>query len=283
MRIGSERVERCRPSLTEPAGMGQVDRRTLIVSMALAPWTRLFASPPQPSRDGNTLAPSGTLRVGVYAGSPTSLIRDPKTGDAQGLTVDLGAEFARHLGVPFTLVEFPQIADILSALKTGDVDFTVTNASPERAKTVDFADAILEVELGYLARENAPIATAADVDRSGIRVGVTAGSASQATLSREFRQAVLVPAPTVTAAVAMLREAQLDAYATNKAVLFQMADQVPGSRVLDGRWGIESFAVAIPQGRREAWSALSRFVSDARSADIVIRAASRAGLRGIVN
>ena len=42
------------------------------------------------------LAPTGKLRVGVYPGSPTSLVRGP-SGEARGVTVDLGRALAERL------------------------------------------------------------------------------------------------------------------------------------------------------------------------------------------
>jgi polar amino acid transport system substrate-binding protein len=229
------------------------------------------------------LAPGGKLRVGVYPGSPTSMIRDRASGETKGLAYELGQEFARRLNIPFEPVEFTQIADVLDALKRGAVDFTVTNASPARAKDVDFTAPILGVELGYLVPPRSSIATLADVDRPGIRVGVTAGGSSHATLQREFKHATVVPSPSVTAAVEMLADGRVDAYATNKAILFEMSDQSPGSRVLDGRWGIEVFAMGIPKGREVAMPAVRRFADEARSQGLVKRAAERAGLRGTVN
>ena len=229
------------------------------------------------------LAPGGKLRVGVYPGSPTSMIRDRASGETKGLAYELGQEFARRLNIPFEPVEFTQIADVLDALKRGAVDFTVTNASPARAKDVDFTAPILGVELGYLVPPGSSIATLADVDRPGVRVGVTAGGSSHTTLQREFKHATVVPSPSVTAAVEMLADGRVDAYATNKAILFEMSDQSPGSRVLDGRWGIEVFAMGIPKGREVAMPAVRRFADEARSQGLVKRAAERAGLRGTVN
>jgi len=229
------------------------------------------------------LAPGGKLRVGVYPGSPTSMIRDRASGETKGLAYELGQEFARRLNIPFEPVEFTQIADVLDALKQGAVDFTVTNASPARAKDVDFTAPILGVELGYLVPPRSSIATLADVDRPGVRVGVTAGGSSHATLQREFKHATVVPSPSVAAAVEMLADGRVDAYATNKAILFEMSDQSPGSRVLDGRWGIEVFAIGIPKGREVAMPAVRRFADEARSQGLVKRAAERAGLRGTVN
>jgi polar amino acid transport system substrate-binding protein len=102
-------------------------------------------------------------------------------------------------------------------------------------------------------------------------------------LQREFKHATVVPSPSVTAAVEMLADGRVEAYATNKAILFEMSDQSPGSRVLDGRWGIEVFAMGIPKGRDVAMPAVRRFADEARSQGLVKRAAERAGLRGTVN
>jgi polar amino acid transport system substrate-binding protein len=227
-------------------------------------------------------APTGKLRVGVYPGSPTSMLRDPASPDPTGLAFELGREFARRLNVPFEPVEFPQIANVLEALKQGQVDFTVTNASPARARDVDFTPPILGVELGYLVPAGSSIAAHADVDRPGVRVGVTAGGSSHAALSGALKQAVVAPAQTLAIALEMLSTGKVDAYATNKAILFELSDKVPGSRVLDGRWGVEEFAVAVPKGRPQALAAARRFAEEAKAAGLVKRAADRAGLRGTV-
>src|SRR3954453_23741275 len=80
-----------------------------------------------------TLAPTGSLRVGVYQGSPTSMVSDPKTAEIHGVTYELGRELAFRLKVPAKYVTFPRIADVLIAMKDGQVDFTVSNATPARA------------------------------------------------------------------------------------------------------------------------------------------------------
>jgi len=61
-----------------------------------------------------------------------------------------------------------------------------------------------------------------------------------------------------------------------------MSAELPGSRVLPGRWGLESFAISIPKGRDAALPFARRFVSDALAEGLVTRAVERAGLRGAV-
>jgi polar amino acid transport system substrate-binding protein len=111
---------------------------------------------------------------------------------------------------------------------------------------------------------------------------VTQGSTSQGVLSRDLKQARLVVAASVPAATQMLRQGELDAFATNKAILFEMADQLPGARVLEGRWGLEQLAIAVPQGRRAAAPWLQAFAADVAAKGLVQQAAQRAGLRGAV-
>jgi polar amino acid transport system substrate-binding protein len=78
----------------------------------------------------------------------------------------------------------------------------------------------------------------------------------------------------------MLTQGQLDAFATNKAILFEMADGLPGARVLDGRWGLEHLAVAIPKGRERGLPYLRTFAAQAQASGRLQAIVQQAGLRG---
>ena len=56
-----------------------------------------------------------------------------------------------------------------------------------------------------------------------------------------------------------------------------------GSRVLEGRWGVEQMAVAVPKGRDAAKMYLEGFVREVTTDGSVTRAADRARLRGMGN
>ena len=242
------------------------------------------ASPPgtetQPTAEiRRLLAPTGSLRVALYTGTPTSVL---KTDDLRGVGYDLGKELARRLNIPFQPIMFGKNADVLEAVKAGRADVAFTNASAERAKDMDFTQPYLVIELGYLAREKGSVALLANVDQPGVRVGVTARSSSEAVLSHDLKNAQVVPAETVGIGIQMLSAGTLDFYATNKATLFEMSDKLPGSRVLDGSWGDERHALAIPKGRDRGLPYLRSFIADAVSSGLVTAAVHRAGLRGAV-
>lgn len=253
----------------------------MALALALVAACASVATAPSPEAQ-RSLAPTGKLRVGLYPGTPTSIIGDPASGAAKGVGFDLGRELARRAGVPFEPVVYPKNADVLAAVKSGAVDMAFTNATPPRMKDMDFSPTVLQVEQGYLVPRGSSITEPADVDRPGIRVGVSEGSTSEATLSREFSNAAVVRTPSLKAAVEMLAAGKLDAFATNKATLYEMFDDLPGSRVLAGRWGLENFAIAIPKGREVAMPYVARFVADAKAEGVVARAVARAGLRGTV-
>ena len=227
------------------------------------------------------LAPTGTLRIGVYPGSPTSLVRGPGPQEMRGLTVEVGRELARRLGVPAEIVVFERVPEIVEALKQGKADFTITNASPARARDIDFTPPVVRLETGYLVPAGSRIGALAQVDAAGVRVGVAQGGTSHGTLTRDLKLAQVVPAASVVVAAEMLRNGELDTFASNKGILFEMSDRVPGSRVLDGHWGLEQLAVGVPKGREAAARYLKNFVADAATQALVQQAAQRAGLRGL--
>ena len=228
------------------------------------------------------LAPTGRLRVGVYPGSPTSMVKDPKTDKTHGVAYDLGRAFAERLKVPVEYVTFQRVADVIGAIKDGQVDFSVTNATPARANDVSFSQTLLSVELGYLVPGNSPIRRADELDRPAVKIGVTKGSTSERTLPAKFKEAKIVAAENVKVAVDMLARGEIDLYATNKPTLFEMSDAMPGARVLDGNWGLEHIAVAIPKGREQALPLVESFVRDVQASGTLEQIQREAGLRGAV-
>jgi polar amino acid transport system substrate-binding protein len=241
----------------------------------------LPGAPVRADGEAKLLAPSGTLRVGIYPGSPTSMVTNA-AGEPHGLSYDLGGELAKRLGVPLDYVRFQRVADIVSAIHDGQVDFTITNATPARANEVSFSQPVLAIELGYLVPMDSPIGKAEDIDRPGVKIGVTKGSTSERTLPAKFKNATIVPAESVKVAIGMFGRGEIDLYATNKPTLFEMSDQMPGAKILDGNWGTEHLAIAIPRGREDALPLLNRFVADEQSSGALDTIQHQAGLRGAI-
>jgi len=227
------------------------------------------------------LAPTGTLRVGVYPGSPTSLVIHPQTGERAGVALALGQLMGQQLGVPVQVVEFARVAEIISAIQRGEVDMTFTNASPARARDVDFTRTLVQLELGLLLPPQSAVSQFAQLDRAGLRVGVSQGSSSQGVLTAQLQLAQVVPVASLELAQQMLRQGQLDAFATNKGILFEMCEKLPGFNVSADRWGLENLAIAVPTGRSAGQAFLNAFADQVTRTGLLAQMAQRAGLRGL--
>jgi len=171
-------------------------RRALALFALLAAGCAGLATAPAPEARA-ALAPAGKLRVGLYPGSPTSYIPAASGAEAKGVGYEVGREMAARLGVPFEPTVFPANAQLLDAVKAGQVDVILTNATEERRRFIDFSDALIELEKGYLVPAGSRIADAAAVDRDGVRVGVSKGSSSERELAGVLHHAKLVPAPSL--------------------------------------------------------------------------------------
>ncbi len=99
-------------------------------------------------------------------------------------------------------------------------------------------------------------------------------------LARSLKNATVVASPSVPAGEELLKSGKVDAFAANKANLFELSDKLPGSRVLDGRIGVDEVAIALPKGREIGMPYLRKYIEAARSEGHIKAAVRRAGLRG---
>ncbi len=226
------------------------------------------------------LTPTGKLRVGLYLGSPLSLIEDPATLGRNGVGFELGRELARRLGVPYDPVVYKQNGEVIAALKSGHVDILFTNATPARAKEIDFTQPYLEMDAGYLAPQDSPIAKFDDVDRPGVRVVAVEGSTSVVKLPGLLKNATVVRTPNLDGGVELLTLGRADVFATNTTILFELSDKLPGSKVLDGRYGVEQIALGMAKGKEPALAYARTFITAVTSGGLVEAAAGRARVRG---
>jgi polar amino acid transport system substrate-binding protein len=228
------------------------------------------------------LAPTGKLRVALQLANPLNVIRDSASGEMTGVGFDLGQELARRLGVPFEPVLYPSVGALLDSGKSGAWDVAFVGFSPERAKEWDFTGLHLEVEFGYLIPAGSAISTMADVDRPGIRIAVQEKSGPDRFFSGALKNTVVVRASSNPDALEALKSGRADVMGSLKPILFDMSNQLPGSRVLDGRPGVDPHAMAMPKGRDLGVAYARRFIEDAKSEGLVKAAIDRAGLRGVV-
>jgi polar amino acid transport system substrate-binding protein len=226
------------------------------------------------------LAPTGTLRVGINYGNPVLAKRDLTSGELSGVAVELARELARHLEISLSLVGFESAGKMFEAIKSDAWDVAFLAIDAARANEIDFTPPYLEIEGTYLVPESSELASVEEVDRPGVRVGISANSAYDLFLSRTIKLAELIRAPNPDAAFQLLLDDKVDVVAGVRQHLVANSSKLPGSRVFQGRFMAIQQALGIRKGRQAA-EALSDFIEKAKASGLVARIIDNAGVRGV--
>jgi polar amino acid transport system substrate-binding protein len=126
---------------------------------------------------------------------------------------------------------------------------------------------------------DAKIASVADANKSGVRIG---GVANTATLRNSMKTA---PNATHTSfdktdeAVSALQQGKVDAICFSRESLTGLQAKVPGSRILDDAFMNSTTSVALPKGRPEAVAYASGFIEEAKASGLVRKAFDEMGLK----
>jgi polar amino acid transport system substrate-binding protein len=229
------------------------------------------------------LAPTGTLRVALQLANPLNVTQAAPSAEMTGVGLDLGKELAQRLGVPFEPVFYPSVGALLDTSQSGAWDVAFVGFSAARAQQWDFTGLHVEVEFGYLIPAGSSISTMEQVDRPAVRIAVQQNSGPDTFFTGTLKNAVVIRAASNPAALELVKSGAADVMGSIKPVLFEFASQWPGSRVLDGRPGIDPHAMAMPKGRGDLAVTYARqFIENAKAEGRVQAAIDRAGVGGVV-
>jgi polar amino acid transport system substrate-binding protein len=229
------------------------------------------------------LVQSGKVRLAVFLGQ---YAKDHVTGELRGIGaghvgIEVARALAERLGVEVLLIEHPTPPKAVECLKAGMCDVTFVGIEPSRAAEVGFSPPFMQLDYTHLVPAGSSIRSFADADRPGIRIAVVRNHSSTMTLGSMLKHAKLVYAETPDAAFDLLRTGQSDAMASVRPALLDYSTKLPGSRVLEDRYGANLIAMAVPKGQAGRLAYISEFIEEAKASGLVQRAIERAGLRGV--
>jgi polar amino acid transport system substrate-binding protein len=88
-------------------------------------------------------------------------------------------------------------------------------------------------------------------------------------LTRQLKQAELIRADTVVGAFELLQSGRADVSALPRPNLLQWCAQLPGSRVLPDRFGVNLVAIAVPKGEAGRLAYVTEFIEAAKASGLV--------------
>jgi polar amino acid transport system substrate-binding protein len=227
------------------------------------------------------LAPTGELRAAINYGNFILATRDKATGESRGVAIDLANEIGRRLGVPVQIAAYDSVAVMGDAAPTGVWDIAFLGSDPVREKIMSFTAAYLEIEATYLVPGASPLRTAAEVDRTGVRVAAPARANYELFLQRNLKHAQLVSTPGAEAAFEQLVAGKVEALAGLRQALLGLQPRLAGSRLVEGRFMGVQQSIAVPKGKDAGLAFLRQVVEGAKRSGLVARAIERTGAKGV--
>lgn len=231
----------------------------------------------------NDVAPTGALRVGLYQGSPTSYLADGNLTDNRGIGFGLGKQFSAAIDLPYKPIVYSKNADVMDAIKDGKVDLVFTNATAARAKFIQFSEPVIRLEKGFLLSPKSKVSNIAELNNSSIRIGVSVGSSSEREVAELLSKAKLVKMSSTKETIEQLISGKIDAFSSNKGILFELSDQVSGSKVMPEVIGYESMALGVPIDRPNVKPELDQFIQSLQTSGQLAAIIGRSGLRGVAS
>jgi len=250
-------------------------RLFLLATLGLAACVTPDVVPADVVRD---LAPTGPLRAAINYGNPVLAQRDAASGELRGVSVDLSRELAKRAAVKLELVPYDAAGKVTADATRGRWDIAFVARDPDRARDIEFTDPYVIIEGGYLVPATSPIQAIEEVDRPGVRIAVSRGSAYDLFLSRGvIKNATFVRGASPQASIDQFVAERLEALAGVKAVLADYAQKHPGYRVLPGRFMVIEQAMALPRGRPLAARYLGEFLDEMKASGFVAMSLRKSG------
>ncbi len=226
------------------------------------------------------LAPNGTLRAGINMANGLLVTGSTAAGDPAGVSPDMARNIAERLGVAVSYVPFASPSEVAEAAGRDAWDIALIAAEPARAETIAFSAAYVEIEATYLVPESSSLRSVAEVDRPGRRIAVSAGTAYDLYLTRSLKHAELQRTKGQVGAVELFVTGKLDALAGLRPALNRQVEELPGTRILDGRFTAVQQAIGTKPENRAAAAFLQEFVAEAKASGLVARLIERHGVAG---
>jgi ABC-type amino acid transport substrate-binding protein len=198
----------------------------------------------------------GTLTCGVKFDVVGFGFRNPQSNQIEGFEADLCRAIAQELGVQADLQEAVS-ANRIPFLQEDKVDLILSTftVNEERKQQVDFS------HVYYVAGQSILVKTDSDIqgvdDLNGVNVCSAEGSTSEKNVREKAPQAQLVLFKTYTECAQALMDGRCDAVSTDNTILFGLASQFEGTKVLPETFTEEPLGVGMKKGK----TALQTFVN----------------------
>ena len=226
------------------------------------------------------LSRPGTLRVGINLGNSLLVTGTGPKGEPQGVAPDIAAAVADDLGVAVSYVTYAMPGELADALERDEWDIGLIAVEPKRAEKIAFCEAYVEIEATYLVPKDSPLRSVDEVDKPGVRIAVADRAAYDLYLARTLKHAELRRAEGLSGAFDLFVTEGLDALAGLVPALKRNAVDLPGSRLLEGRFTSVRQAIGTKPENVALKALAERITAEAKESGLVAALIEKHGVTG---
>jgi len=226
------------------------------------------------------------LRVCIWPDYYGITYRSPRNGQLSGIDIELSAELSRWLGVPLEYVDssFTKLIEDLHAERC-DIAMFAVGITPQRQQALKFSQPYLRSDIyGVTTRSNRVVRQWSDIDQSGVRVGVQAGTFMEPVMADTLKQArSIVIAPPLTREQE-LEAGRIDVFMTDYPYSRRLLDNADWARLVAPPQPFHPipYAYAVKPGDEDWLREVDRFVTQIKRDGRLEGAARRSGLAEIL-
>lgn len=224
------------------------------------------------------MAPTGKLRVAINMRNALLVTGKTESGDPEGLAPSMAAAIAERLEVPVQYIPYNSPGDLADAAAEDVWDVALIGADPDRAAYVTFTDPYCEIEATYLVPEDSKFQTNDEVDAKDVRIAVCAKAAYDLWLERNIRHASVHRADGHEATYELFKKEKMEALAGLRSKLSADLAQLPGTRMLPGKFMAVEQAACTKKGRDKGFKMLSEFIEEAKASGLVLQLMEKFGV-----
>jgi polar amino acid transport system substrate-binding protein len=228
------------------------------------------------------LKQAGEIRLGLFLPQYT---KDPASGELRGVgahivSIAVARALAERVGVATRFVAHTAPPEVVQCLKVRRCDLGIMGVDPTRATDASLSPPFMQFDFTHLVPAGSSIRSIADAHRQGVRIAVVRNHASTLVLARLLQRTDVVEAETPADAFELLRNGKADTLASSRPTLLDYVALLPGSRVLDDRYGTNLVALAVPKSQAAWLGYISEFLDELKRSGWLQQTIDSAGLRG---
>lgn len=189
----------------------------------------------------------------------------PRTGELQGIDIDMSKAFAQDLGVKLTYVK-TDFANFMDRLENGDCDIAMMGAgvTPARQKRIDFSDPYLRSDIYFITtKTNKALQSVEDLDQPGVVIAVQKGTYMEPFAREYFKQASILVVEKPAEREIEVETGRADAFATDYPYSQRMLRNVDWARLISPKEELKTtdYAYAVRKNDPQWLATVNEFVA----------------------